>query len=126
MRLHGTASLRQKAARVIWGGLAVLALSAVPAAAQDGSFHDLFGDGYKFLQKLGEGARISVPARSAAPEWRGFQTLFEGGFVVVLGEGRAGGKTEPGEGPQVAAKTPVQKWVVGGDGLGVTSHGRWW
>src|SRR2546428_7334640 len=92
MRLHGTASLRQKAARVIWGGLAVLALSAVPAAAQDGSFHDLFGDGYKFLQKLGEGARISVPARSAAPEWRGFLTTLFERFVVCFGGGGWGGR----------------------------------
>src|SRR2546426_10330189 len=107
MRLHGTARLRQKAARVIWGGLAVLALSAVPAAAQDGSFHDLFGDGYKFLQKLGEGARISVPARSAAPEWRAFQTLFVDGYAVVWRGGGAGGKTGPGEGRAGSAKVPV-------------------
>src|SRR5256885_12780543 len=92
MRLHGTASLRQKAARVIWGGLTVLALSAVPAAAQDGSFHDLFGDGYKFLQKLGEGARISVPARSAAPEERAFQKLCFSGNGVVLRERMAVGR----------------------------------
>src|SRR3989442_15825613 len=104
MRLHGTASLRQKAARVIWRGLAVLALSAVPAAAQDGSFHDLFGDGYKFLQKLGEGARISVPARSAAPEWRGFPKIFLEGFFVVLGGGEAGGKKGGGVGPSNSPK----------------------
>src|SRR3989441_3415255 len=107
MRLHGTASLRQKAARVIWGGLAVLALSAVPAAAQDGSFHDLFGDGYKFLQKLGEGARIGVPARSAAPEWRAFPTLFLEGYAFVLRGGESGGKTEAGEGRRGSPKTPV-------------------
>src|SRR2546426_8629923 len=99
MRLHGTARLRQKAARVIWGGLAVLALSAVPAAAQDGSFHDLFGDGYKFLQKLGEGARIGVPARSAAPEGRGFPKPLLEGFVVVLGGGGVGGENGAGAGP---------------------------
>src|SRR3989442_6692966 len=111
MRLHGTASLRQKAARVIWGGLAVLALSAVPAAAQDGSFHDLFGDGYKFLQKLGEGARIGVPARSAAPEWRAFQTLFLNGYAVVLRGRESGGKTGPGEGPSDSAKSPLPVMV---------------
>src|SRR2546427_8001730 len=111
MRLHGTASLRQKAARVIWGGLAVLALSAVPAAAQDGSFHDLFGDGYKFLQKLGEGARISVPARSAAPEERAFQTLFEDGYAVVWREGEAGGKKEAGGGPPGCGKISVPRGV---------------
>src|SRR3989442_7743656 len=104
MRLHGTASLRQKAARVIWGGLAVLALSAVPAAAQDGSFHDLFGDGDKFLQKLGEGARISVPARSAAPEWRAFQKLFEDGYGVVLRGRQSVGKNESGQAPRSSRK----------------------
>src|SRR2546428_5960258 len=104
MRLHGTASLRQKAARVIWGGLAVLALSAVPAAAQDGSFHDLFGDGYKFLQKLGEGARISVPARSAAPEWRAFPNPLLEGFSFVLRGGPAGGENEPGGAPPTSPK----------------------
>src|SRR3989442_13588091 len=113
MRLHGTASLRQKAARVIWGGLAVLALSAVPAAAQDGSFHDLFGDGYKFLQKLGEGARISVPARSAAPEWRAFQTPFLNGFGVVWRGGAVGGKTGAGVGPRTPEKVPVPEVVWG-------------
>src|SRR2546426_9658027 len=111
MRLHGTASLRQKAARVIWGGLAVLALSAVPAAAQDGSFHDLFGDGYKFLQKLGEGARIGVPARSAAPEWRAFQKLFEEGYAVVWGGGGSGGKKGPARGPPGPHKRPFPRGV---------------
>src|SRR2546422_7435571 len=107
MRLHGTASLRQKAARVIWGGLAVLALSAVPAAAQDGSFHDLFGDGYKFLQKLGEGARIGVPARSAAPEWRAFPKRLLGRCDVALRGGGAGGKTGAVEGRQRPPKQPL-------------------
>src|SRR5205807_7341009 len=111
MRLHGTASLRQKAARVIWGGLAVLALSAVPAAAQDGSFHDLFGDGYKFLQKLGEGARISVPARSAAPEWRAFQTPFEDGYAVDWPGRQSVAKTEPVEDRQVPEKSPFKRRI---------------
>ena len=124
MRSYGTASLRQKAARVIWGGLVVLALSAVPAAAQDGSFHDLFGDGYKFLQKLGEGARISVPVRSAAPEERAFQTLFEDGYAVVWREGQSVGKTEPVEARQVPEKSPFQVVFGEGYGLVVTPHGR--
>src|SRR2546422_9921990 len=118
MRLHGTASLRQRAARVIWGGLAVPALSAVPAAAQDGSFHDLFGDGYKFLQKLGEGARISVPARSAAPEWRGFPTLFGDGYGVVLRGGESVGKKEAGEGRLNSHKAPRPVGFGEGAGLG--------
>src|SRR5207245_9685386 len=108
MRLHGTASLRQKAARVIWGGLAVLALSAVPAAAQDGSFHDLFGDGYKFLQTLGEGARISVPARSAAPERRALQQHFEDGYAGVWRERRWVGKTDAVEPHKNPENCPLQ------------------
>src|SRR5947208_16911941 len=122
MRSYGTASLRQKAARVIWGGLVVLALSAVPAAAQDGSFHDLFGDGYKFLQKLGEGARISVPARSPAPEWRAFQTVFEDGCAVVGGEGQSVGKSEAVEDRQVPEKVPFR--VVCGEGRGLVGTPR--
>src|SRR3989442_4583907 len=116
MRLHGTASLRQKAARVIWRGLAVLALSAVPAAAQDGSFHDLFGDGYKFLQKLGEGARISVPARSAAPEWRAFPKPLLDGYDVGLRGRAAGGKTGAGAGPHDVRKNslPIVVFVSAG------------
>ncbi len=124
MRLHSAANLRQKAGQVIWGGLAVLALSAVPAAAQEGSFHDLFGDGYKFLQKMGEGARISVPARSAAPEGRAFQTLFEDGYAVVWLEGQSVGKTEPVKARQVPEKSPFQTVFGGGYGPVVTPHGR--
>jgi hypothetical protein len=124
MRLYSAANLRQKAGQVISGGLAVLALSAVPAAAQEGSFHDLFGDGYKFLQKMGEGARISVPAGSAAPEGRAFQTLFEDGYAVVWREGQSVGKAEPVEAHQVPEKSPFQ--AVFGEGYGqvVTPHGR--
>lgn len=114
-----------KLSSFIWGALAVLVLSAVPAAAQEGSFHALFGDGYKFLQKSGEGAaRISVPALSAALEERAFQTLFEDGYAVVWREGRSVAKTEPVEARQVPEKSPFH--TVFGEGYGpvVTPHGR--
>ena len=83
MRSYGAANLRQKAGRVIGGGLILisLALAAGPAAAQE-PFQTLFGEGYAILYEKEQTPIAKVSERTlvkGAP----FHMLFGEGYAVL-------------------------------------------
>jgi len=95
MRTYGAVNLRQKAGRVILGGLAVLVLSVGPASADERPFQTLFGEGYDFLHKEGEVPAPVAPDHAVVQGGQAFRTLFGEGYAVVRQTGQTVGKTEP-------------------------------
>ena len=77
----------RKAGDTILAALAVVVISVGPAAAQEGAFHALFGEGYSFLQKKVEGS-VSLPAGNPVSEERPFQTLFADSYAVIRAAGQ--------------------------------------
>ena len=51
----------RKAGNTILAALAVVVISVGPVAAQEGTFHALFSEGYGFLQKKVEGLKQNLP-----------------------------------------------------------------
>jgi hypothetical protein len=88
-------NLRQKAGRVMLGGLAVLALSVGPASADERPFRTLYGEGYEFLHKKGEAPVPVVPNHAVVRDGQAFRTLFGEAYGVVQQAGQPVGKTEP-------------------------------
>jgi hypothetical protein len=83
MRSYEAAHLRQKAGRVIRGGLILigLALAAGPAAAQE-PFQALFGEGYAILYKKEQTPIAKVSERTVV-KGAPFHMLFGEGYAAL-------------------------------------------
>lgn len=108
MRQYYAENLRQKAGRVMLGGLAVLALSVGPASADERPFRTLFGEGYEFLHKKGEAPVPVVPDCAVVRDGQAFRTLFGEGYGVVRQAGQTVGKTEPVIAETASEKSPFK------------------
>jgi len=84
----------RKAGDTILAALAVVVISVGPAAAQEGTFHALFGEGYGFLQKKVEGS-VSLPAGNPVSKERPLQTLFADSYAVIRTAGQPLVVTKP-------------------------------
>jgi hypothetical protein len=84
----------RKAGDTILAALAVVVISVGPAAAQEGAFHALFGEGYGFLQKKVESS-ILLAAGNPVSKERPFQTLFAESYAVIRAAGQSLVATKP-------------------------------
>jgi len=84
----------RKAGNTILAALAVVVISVGPVAAQEGTFHALFSEGYGFLQKKVEGS-VFLPAGNPVSEERPFQTLFADSYAVIRAAGQQLVVTKP-------------------------------
>ena len=94
----------RKAGNTILAALAVVVISVGPVAAQEGTFHALFSEGYGFLQKKVEGS-VFLPAGNPVSEERPFQTLFADSYAVIRAAGQPPGGEVPGR--------PAMLWCRG-------------